>query len=361
MLERAQELLDRAVQEDCIPCYALLLRGPDDVRGRIYGGHASLRPRPRRVFAETPWDLASLTKVLCTASLMMSLHEKRILPLETPLRHWITGVPETLTAAHCLSHSSGLPPWRPLYADVLDAAVGSAHVREAILQAAAQTPPMAEPGQRYAYSDLGILVLTAAIEAAGGDRIDRLWERHVRGPTGVDLRWGWPGAAATEDCPVRAAVQEGQVHDLNAWAMGGISGHAGLFGPVDAPGELAAEWLRCRQGRPGLWKPQTLQRFWSEGGAGSHRLGWDRPTPPHSSAGPLWPADGVGHLGFTGCSIWIAPRQGWIVVLLSNRVHPVVEGGSVPGQDGPRTRAFRALRPAVHQAIVESLTAAGEW
>jgi serine-type D-Ala-D-Ala carboxypeptidase len=361
VLERARVLLDAAVQEGCIPGYALLVRGPDRVLGQIHGGQASIRPRPRPVFAETPWDLASLTKVLCTASLMMSLHEKGVLPVETPLARWIPGLPESLTAAHCLSHSSGLPPWRPLYGEFLEVAVGTAGVRDAILRAAGATTPLAAPGERYAYSDLGILLLTAAVEVAGGDRIDRLWERHVRGPLGVDLRWGWPGAAATEDCPVRGAVQEGQVHDLNAWAMGGISGHAGLFGPVDAVAELAAEWLRCWLGRGRLWKQATLQRFWSEGGAGSHRLGWDRPTPPHSSAGSLWPADGVGHLGFTGCSVWIAPRQQRIVVLLSNRVHPAVEGGSVPGQDGPRTRAFRALRPAVHEAIVDSLHRIGAW
>lgn len=361
MLEPAQNLLERAVQEGCIPGYALLLRGPERVSGQIFGGQASLRPRPRPVFAETPWDLASLTKVLCTASLMMSLHEKGILTLEMPLRRWIPELPETLTAAHCLSHSSGLPPWRPLYASHLHAAVGTTGVREAILRAAVATPPIAAPGLHYAYSDLGILLLTKAIEAAAGDRIDHLWERYVRGPSGVDLRWGWPGAAATEDCPLRAAVQEGHVHDLNAWAMGGISGHAGLFGPVEAVGELAAEWLRGWLGRGRIWKQGTLQRFWSEGGAGSHRLGWDRPTPPNSSAGPRWPADGVGHLGFTGCSIWMAPRQEVIVVLLSNRVHPVVEGGSVPGQDGPRTKAFRSLRPAVHTAVLQSLEAAGAW
>ncbi len=361
MLERAQVLLEAAVQEECIPGYALMLRGPDRVVGQIYGGQASIRPRARRVFAETPWDLASLTKVLCTASLMMSLHENGILSLEMPLQRWVASAPPGVTAAHCLSHSSGLPPWRPLYADFLDAAVGTGGVREAILHAAMTTPPLADPGQRYAYSDLGMMLLTAAIEAAGGDRIDRLWERHVRAALGVELRWGWPGAAATEDCPVRGAVQEGQVHDLNAWAMGGISGHAGLFGAIDAVGQLAAEWLRCSLGRGQLWQQATLRRFWSEGGAGSHRLGWDRPTPPSPSAGPLWPADGVGHLGFTGCSIWIAPRQEQIVVLLTNRVHPLVEGGSVPGQDGPRTRAFRALRPAVHSAIVASLQAAGAW
>lgn len=361
MLEPAQILLDRAVEEGCIPGYTLLLRGPDRVAGQIFGGQASLRPRPRPVFAETPWDLASLTKVLCTSSLMMSLYEIGALSLDAPLRRWLPALPATLTAAHCLSHSSGLPPWRPLYADYLKAAVGTTGVREAILRDAVGTPAVAEPGLHYAYSDLGILLLTAAIEAAGGDRIDRLWERYVRGPSGVDLRWGWPAAAATEDCPVRGAVQEGQVHDLNAWAMGGISGHAGLFGPVQDVGELAAEWLRCWMGRGRIWKQATLQRFWAEGGAGSHRLGWDRPTPPNSSAGPGWPLDGVGHLGFTGCSLWIAPRQGWIVVLLSNRVHPMVEGGSVPGQDGPRTKAFRALRPAVHSAILQSLGAAGLW
>lgn len=105
-----------------------------------------------------------------------------------------------------------------------------------------------------------------------------------------------------------------------------------------------------------------MRDAWTARGPGSHRLGWDGVTPGGSSAGPRWPLDGVGHLGFTGCSVWVAPRQRVVVALLSNRVHPEVAGGAVP--DAPvskRYAAFKRLRPALHTAVVEALDAQGRW
>ncbi|RME20642.1 MAG: esterase, partial [Deltaproteobacteria bacterium] len=221
----------------------------------------------------------------------------------------------------------------------------------------------AAPGAVHCYSDLGILLLGAALEVVGGDRLDRLWDARVRRPTGVDLRFGWPDAAATEDCPVRRRVIVGEVHDLNAAVMGGIAPHAGLFGSAGEAAACAAWQLRAWQGRgdEGL-DPELVRTAWGWTAAGSHHLGWDGVSQPGSTAGPSWPPDGVGHLGFTGTSLWVAPRQDVIVCLCTNRVHPTIEGGASPGQPvGPRTRAFRALRPAVHRAIVAALAAGGRW
>jgi CubicO group peptidase (beta-lactamase class C family) len=153
----------------------------------------------------------------------------------------------------------------------------------------------------------------------------------------------------------------GEVHDLNAAVLGGIAPHAGLFGSADTVAQLGLTYLGAQ--RSGGWvSSATVDTFFSHRGPGSHHLGFDGVTPGASSAGPDWPLDGVGHLGFTGCSLWLAPQQGVSVALLANRVHPVIEGGAVPGSPlHPRYRRFKALRPAVHSAVVSVLSSAGHW
>lgn len=349
-------LLDDALAQGWMAGCAVCVRTPDRVLWRYEAGAAELRPRARPVAPDQAWDLASLSKVLATTPLWMRW-AGRGWDLDAPITNWLPDAPAGVTVRHCLQHSSGLPAWRPLFEEVAASgrAWGTAATRAWVMAAARTTPVTAPPGTKHTYSDLGFLLLGALAEHVGGDRLDRLIEQEVRAQHGADLRWGWPGAAATEDCPVRGGVVVGTVHDLNAAVMGGIAPHAGLFGSATAVAEAAAWQLRawCGDTSTGL-DPAVVRHFWSAVGPGSHRLGWDSPTPGACSAGPRWPLDGVGHLGFTGCSVWIAPREERIVVVLSNRVHPDIEGGARPGADGPRTRAFRALRPALHTAIWES-------
>ncbi len=358
-------VLDAAVADGTIPGWALCVRSSRAVDFAGHGGRAELRPRSRPVAEDQPWDLASLTKVLATTPLCLALVADGTLSLDSELQRFLPGVPAGLCVRHCLSHSSGLPPWAPLYEDVLadGLAWGSDAARERVVTQVLRTQLTAAPGTRHAYSDLGMLLLGRLLEVVGGDRLDRLWEPLVRRPSGADLRWGWPGAAATEDCPLRRRVIVGEVHDLNAAVMGGIAAHAGLFGSASAVAAFAAWQLRAWQGsgEEGL-DPDLQRRAWSAPGPGSHHLGWDGVSQPGSTAGARWPADGVGHLGFTGASLWVAPRQDVIACLCTNRVHPTIEGGALPGQPpGPRTQAFRALRPAVHDAVVDALAASGRW
>jgi CubicO group peptidase (beta-lactamase class C family) len=359
------KLLQGAVDDEVIPGCAVSVWTSEERVHRAAFGMAEIRPSSRPAEIDTPWDLASLTKVLATTPVAMSLVADGMLDLDAPLQAVLPGAPAGVTAAHCLSHTSGLAPWAPLYAlpEVSGAGWGSPAARDHALAAVRSTALTKAPGSQHAYSDLGFLLLGAAMETIGGDRLDALFEERVCSPSGVSLRWGWPGAAATEDCPERGEVVRGTVHDLNAHAMGGVSSHAGLFGRVDDVAAAAAWQLRAWRGTTdqGL-SPEVVRRFWSHEGAGSHHLGWDGVSASGSSAGAMWPADGVGHLGFTGCSVWIAPRQDTIVVLVSNRVHPVVEGGSVPDAPiHPRYAAFKALRPAIHSAVVSSLRGAGRW
>jgi len=358
------ELLEAAVRDGLCPGVAVCVQTGDAPPVVIERGAAEVRPRRRALRPDHPFDLASLTKVLATTPVALSLAASGQLDLDAPVADTLPGGPAQVTARHLLHHSSGLPAWNRIFAQVDASGLpwGSAPARQLAMRSAYTTPPEAPAGAQHRYSDLGFLTLGALLEETGGDRLDRLWERRVRAPSGVDLRWGWPDAAATEDCPARGRVVVGEVHDLNAASMGGIAPHAGLFGAARAVADLAWWHLEAFHGGAGGLDPALVRAAWTARGPGSHRLGWDGVTPGASSAGPRWPLDGVGHLGFTGCSVWVAPRQRVVVALLSNRVHPEVAGGAVP--DAPvsqRYAAFKRLRPALHTAVVEVLEGQGRW
>lgn len=355
MWAEVRAVLEDGVSRGLFPGCALCVRTADDTLFSAAVGDAQQTPLVRPTSEQTPWDLASITKILGATPVAMRLVAAGRLSLDAPLRDILPDAPEGVTAAHCLSHTSGLPPWRPIFHDITDQeSWGSPAVRERALRLAYTEPTLARPGQRYAYSDLGMMLLCAALERLSGQRFDALWQQEV-GPWCPELRWGDPQAAATEDCPVRGRVLVGEVHDLNTAVLGGVSTHAGLFGTASAAAGAAAWQLRAWQGRAdeGL-EPEVVRHFWSYQAAGSHHLGWDGVTPGASTAGPRWPLDGVGHTGFTGGVLWVAPQQGVVAAFCSNRVHPEVEGGAVPGATGPRTVAFRALRPLLFTAIAEA-------
>ena len=359
---RADALLAEAVADGVIPGASYCVRSANMVHHCFSVGQAELRPSVRPVTDDTVWDLASLTKVLATTPIVMALVQEGRLSPEDLVSRWVPDGPPGVTVAQLLSHSSGLPAWIP-FAEALGLeGAGSPQARSRVLQHAAQLSLEAQPGERYQYSDIGFLVLCSVLERAGEAALDVLFERYVSTPSGVDLRWGWPGAAATEDCPVRRCVVVGGVHDLNAWMMGGVSTHAGLFGTAASVAALAAWQLRAAAGgdAEGL-SSEVVRRFFTATGAGSHHWGWDGVS-PGGSAGSLWPTDGVGHLAFTGCSVWMAPRQDCVVALCTNRVHPVIEGGAVPNATiHPRYAAFKALRPALHTEIVTALDGCSTW
>jgi len=355
-------LLSEAVQSGVFPGASVSIRNSTQRLHEFSVGQAEIRPRMRDVTRDTVWDLASLTKVLATTPIAMAMVAAGDLDLDAPIQRALPDAPKGLTAAHLLTHTSGLPAWQPMQEAVSKDEAQTEIARQKIFKVAMQAVPVGSPGSTYVYSDLGFMTLAALLETIGGDRLDALFERYVRAPSGVDLRWGWAEAAATEDCPYRERVVVGEVHDLNAWLMGGVSAHAGLFGSVGAVADAAAWQLRAYRGetREGL-SPSVVQRFFSAQAVGSHHLGWDGVS-EGGSAGPMWPKNGVGHLAFTGCSLWLAPRQDIVVAFCSNRVHPEIEGGAVPDAPiHPRYAAFRALRPVLHSVIVEALGASSHW
>jgi serine-type D-Ala-D-Ala carboxypeptidase len=356
MWTKVNQLLHDAVSEGIFPGCALSIRHNSKEIHNVAFGNSEQRPSPRKATVDTVWDVASITKVLCTAHLYLKWCNDGLVDINSLIVKELPEAPDTITIADCLSHSSGYDNWRPFYSMFLS----ELHrwkknaVRSKILNAAVRSKPFAIRRSMYRYSDIGYLVLCAYAEARFGKPIHLLWQEYLPEEARKGLYWGHPDAAATEDCPVRGKVIIGETHDLNAAAMGGKSTHAGLFGTVSAISSTASWALEGYHGRTEELEPDVVQYFWNYRGTGSHCLGWDTPSPSGSSASNLWPSNGVGHLGFTGTSLWIAPTENLVVAFASNRVHPIVEEGSFPGRKPhSRTIAYRKFRPQLHELIFQ--------
>jgi CubicO group peptidase (beta-lactamase class C family) len=328
-------------------------------RGRTVWRHAvgllAREPEPGApVSVETIYDVASLTKAVVTTSLVMRLVEAGRLALDTPASAFLPELSPpggAITVRHLLTHSSGLPAWRPFYE--------KASSRDEILRLAAAEPLEAEPGARSVYSDLGFILLGFVVERAGGARLDAMAQRALFEPLGmeacrfVDLE-GPPApfrapVAPTEICPRRGLVH-GEVHDDNCHAAGGVLGHAGLFASAPDLARFAAAMCAAHAGERlvGGFPPELVRTFFAPAGipASTWRLGWDGPAETGSSLGQLWPTSAVGHLGFTGCSIWLDPPRGRYAILLTNRVHP-----------SRADERIKEVRPRFHDAVWRALQA----
>ncbi len=329
-------------------------------------GQRQVEPRQAPATVDTVYDLASLTKALVTSVLCMQAVAEGRLTLDDSLGLYMEPLADRpeVTLRRVLAHAGGFPAHRKFYDDLLDKADPRPVGAQAVVRMAAAEPLSYAPGSRSVYSDLGFILLGAVVERALGGRLDELAARLIFRPLGIGLRFvdlrvqapsenfdGSP-VAPTERCPVRRRLVVGEVHDLNAFAMGGIAGHAGLFGCASGVLRLALALGAAYHGRgldggAPLVSPHVLREFWRPAGVpgSTWRLGWDGPSEHASLAGDLISRRAVGHLGFTGCSLWIDPDQEACVVVLTNRVHPEV-------RDDPR---FRALRPALHDAALRAI------
>jgi len=390
-----QRLLDGAVQQQIASAVCLAWGGPAGQATCLCAG-ATARPGLGLplvpVTPQTRFDLASLTKPLVTALAAMVLVERGLVDLEDPVGRFLPGWGGAgrrgrVRLRHLLAHEAGLPWWLPFHLALRSAegeAAGADRRLGPVRRTALRTlllalEPEHEPGCAAAlYSDPGYLLLGMALEEAAGEALAPLVARAL-GPAWsgeelgfVDLEAGeevgrlrlqpaWtraqllataPGVAATELCPWRSRVVWAEVHDENAHFLGGIAPHAGLFGTAPAVVRLGQALLAAAAGRPGSPLGGDVVRSFWEGGArrcgSTWALGWDTPTPGSSSAGQRVSPRAVGHLGFTGTSLWLDPRRGAAVALLTNRVHP-----------SRADERIKQLRPAVHDAVWGLLDLAG--
>ena len=279
------------------------------------------------------FDLASLTKPLATALGVSLLVKAGKLSLTTRLDQVLPAVQKTPKAGisidMLLRHTSGLPAHREFFTTLVK---GNESSGKALRNLILAEPLEAVPGYQQVYSDLGYMFLSWVIETISGQRLDCFVRDHLYEPLGIrDLFFiehtGEPmktsRLVSTQTCPWRRKTLTGEVDDDNAWAAGGVEGHAGLFGDAISIHTLCCEILTAlTHGTPIVLDPEVLASFVRKEKIGDYVAGFDTPSRLNSSAGRFFSCDSVGHLGFTGTSFWLDPNSGLIVILLTNRVHP---------------------------------------
>lgn len=398
MMERVRTFLREGVEQGVYPGAVLLVAHRGEVVFHEATGYRSVVPVRSAMKKETIFDLASLTKPLATVLAVMSLVAQGKLGLDEGLRQ-ILGPADLkdkgdLTIRLLLVHSAGLADWKPFYVELTKYPIEERKrlVRELILQGPFAYPP----GQGSLYSDLGFMLLEWVIERKSGEGLaeyvgrefyerlglkrtffarNPLWPPFTKGGNlerkrdrgGESASEGgnlggegpeegtWPEGvrsedfAATEDCPWRGRILQGEVHDENAYALGGCSAHAGLFGTAEEVWTLVNLLRQHSFGkRSDYFKPETLREFFrrQEIVKGSDwALGWDTRALEGSSAGRYFSRDSVGHTGFTGTSIWMDLEKDVAAILLSNRVHPT--------RGNPEK--MKAFRPKIHDKIMQEL------
>ncbi len=380
-LARVDRALDKAIEGAQIPGAVILAQMPkagELMEFETVRGMAVVQPERIPMARETIFDLASLTKPIVTMTSVLLLVAEGKLELDAPVAKVLPAFAERdkeeVTLRQLLSHSSGLRPWRGFHETLLkkerktgERLIGTVEGRDWILDRVIRSALVHEPGAAAVYGDLDFIVLGAVVEAVSGQSLDVFCQERIVDPLGLhDTRFhpqlrvdgdDAPAAiphdrlrqiAATESCAWRDRILWGEVHDPNASAMGGVAGHAGLFSSADDVMKFAKVWLDVWHGRSDLL-PQAAVREFSrrqDGPEGSDwALGWDTPTPGQSSSGTQFSETSIGHLGFTGTSVWIDLEKEAIVVMLTNRVHLIAK------------KSRFELRPIVHDFVMDAFAA----
>jgi beta-glucosidase-like glycosyl hydrolase/CubicO group peptidase (beta-lactamase class C family) len=351
-LQPAYDVLDKAVADHAFPGGVLAVGYQDELIVREFGRQTYDAKSPA-VNVDTIYDAASLTKPVVTATLVaMQVEAARIgldLPVARYIPEWNDGPNpdwrKAVTIRNLLTHSSGLPAHKDYFLTL--------HSKREFIAAICKEPLENAPGTKAIYSDLGFILLGEILERATGKIVDLLAHEQIFAPLDMGSTTFNPGktllsriAPTENDTIYRKQLVQGAVHDENAFAIGGVAGHAGLF---TTAGDLA---VFCQMllnggiyGHHRLLTRATISQFTApQAVAGNaHTLGWMVPT-PNSSSGHYFSPHSFGHLGFTGTSIWIDPGRRLFVILLTNRVYPTRENDKIA-----------AVRPAVHDAVIESL------
>lgn len=303
----------------------------------------------------TVFDVASLTKVVATTAAAMLLFQRGKLDLDTPLGELLPGFVVGRAAvegarhvrlAHLLAHNSGLPG----YVEFFQATSTPSGLYRALLKSALE----AEPGLRMEYSDPGFILLGKALEVLLGEHLAPWTRREIFEPLGLKSTCFCPAVAeraaippTEEDRQLRHRRIQGEVQDENAWLLKGAAGHAGLFSNVPDLLRFADEILHAEE--PGrLFTRETVEVFAQrQGPVGSSRaLGWDTPS-EKSSSGSHFSRHSIGHLGYSGCSLWIDLEARVAVALLTNRTWPDRSAAS--------KELIREVRPAFHDCVIKAL------
>lgn len=347
--DTTKRLLASYVNEHAFPGAALAVgyRGTLVLDAAV--GKLDYTPASATVTGDTIYDLASLSKVVGTTSAVMMLVDAGRLLLDAPVQDYLPEFQgtnkEKVRVIHLLQHSSGMPAWLPIYKEVQG--------YEEFMKRVYAAPLEFAPGSRTRYSDLGMILLGEIVARACGHPLDQYLADLLFAPMGMKSTLYKPPKelleriAPTEDDPWRQRVVQGEVHDENTYAMGGVAGHAGLFSTAHDLAIFAQMMLnRGMYDHRRYFRSETVDRFTSalSPKSGTEALGWQRPS-PQTWTGKAFSGAAFGHTGFTGTSIWIDPGRQLFIVLLTNSVHPSRENTRIiEARQTVAESVLRALR-----------------
>lgn len=358
LADSVSAILRAGVADSAFPGAYAIIGDSRGVLARVSAGHIDWSPRSAHPDQHTLWDLASLTKVIGTTTAAAQLVERGRVELDAPVQQylpaWTGPGKEAVTVRHLLTHTSGLPAFRPYDRQTRNP--------DSLATLLFGTELERAPGERMVYSDIGAFVLGRIIEVVSGERLDRYFARHVANPLGLretrfnpPRSWRWR-VAPTEVDSLRGGKVWGAVHDERAYYLGGVAAHAGLFGSAHDLARFAMMMLRggALDGTRVL-KPGTIAQFtiYADRAFSNRALGWQKPeeSTMRFRTGAAWAGttmtpSAYGHTGFTGTSIGIDPELDLFVILLTNRVNPT--------RNNPR---ITAIRTRVADAVVPMIRA----
>ena len=310
----------------------------------------------KKAVKTTFFDMASLTKPIVTALCIVALIEEEKISLDDTLSCCL-GVAcpfdkIKIKIVHLLSHSSGLPAHKPYYIKLINYPLAKRN--EKIIEWILKEKLCCEPGEKAVYSDLGYILLGYVIEKISGQNLDSYWKRKIIEPLKLEKSLFFLNETnltqneyvVTGNCAWSKVKLCGVVHDDNCRSLGGVAGHAGLFGSAEGLLSLCEHLIEQFKGRKKhpSYSSSSLMRFSEKREGSSWALGFDTPTPGLSSSGNYFSQKSIGHLGFTGTSFWIDLQRDIAVIMLTNRV-----------SCGENVEKIRELRPVVHDIIMERL------
>ena len=361
-----------AVGNGVFPGAVVLVANEDEIVLEQAYGFRSLLPQKSPMGTDTIFDLASLTKSIATTTAIMLLVKERKIQLDDRVTRFVPnfGVfnKTHVSFRHLLAHCSGLAAWKPYYEDIVKGEkegglkyVASRAAESFVFERVHREKPVAPAGTRVLYSDLGFILLSEIVEQISGRSLDRFCQERIFQPLGlestffVDLtqllaRRFQPDlgkVAPTENCPWRKKILWGEVQDDNAYAMGGVAGHAGLFSSARDVHLYLSRLRACYQGQDSFLPAPLVKEFLTRDhtvSGSTYALGWDTPSSTNSSCGGQFSPSSVGHLGFTGVSVWWDLEKNCSIILLTNRIHPSRNNNKI-----------REFRPYIHDLIMKTL------
>ena len=361
--------MEEGVEKGVFPGAVLLVSIGKEIAFHKAFGFRSVMPEKKPMTEDTVFDIASLTKVVASTTAIMILFKERRISLENKAGEFVPDFnckeKENITFRNLLNHCAGLPDWLPLYRGLLEKQKSTNEFskydgKQYIYSRVNKEPLVYVPETNCKYSDMGFIILGEIIEIICGKGLDKYCEEKIFNPLSLSatfynnlfeqssaLKQKNRLFASTENCPWRKKVLEGEVHDDNAYAMGGIAGHTGVFSTGIDLHRFTTEILKCYSGEGGFIPQRIVREFLMRQDivrGSSWALGWDTPSPDISTSGHYFSKKSAGHLGYTGTSIWIDLEREIEIILLTNRVHPTREN-----------RSIAKFRPEIHDLVMKEI------